>query len=129
MTTSYRLLVLPEKYGVVKLDPSTEINTKGGNATELLAVVHTPEETTIVCQENFISPGKEAEKGWRALKVEGTLEFELIGVLASILTPLAEAGISVYTLSTYSTDFIMVKAKFLSKAIKALKKAGFEIVE
>jgi hypothetical protein len=49
--------------------------------------------------------------------------------LASILTPLAEAGISVYTLSTYSTDFIMVKAKLLSKAIEALKKAGFEIVE
>jgi hypothetical protein len=129
MTTSKQLLVLPEKYGVIKLNPDTEINTKGGKATELLAVIHTPEETTIVCLENIISPGKEAEKGWRVLKVEGTLEFELIGILASILTPLAETGISVYTLSTYSTDFIMVKANLLSKAIKALKKAGFEIVE
>jgi uncharacterized protein len=129
MTTSYRLFVLPEKYGVVKLEPGTEINTKGGNSTELLAVIHTPEETTIVCQENIISPGKEVEKGWRALKVGGTLGFELIGVLASIISPLAENGVSVYTLSTYSTDFILVKAHLLSKAIKALKKAGFEIVE
>jgi uncharacterized protein len=129
MTPSYRLFVLPEKYGVVKLDPGTEINTKGGNATELLAVIHTPEETTVVCQEKVISPGKEVEKGWKALKVEGTLEFGLVGLLASITTPLAENGISVYTLSTYSTDFILVKANLLSKAIKALKKAGFEIVE
>jgi uncharacterized protein len=129
MTISYRLFVLPEKYGVVKLDPGTEINTKGGNSTELLAVIHTPEETTVVCQENIISPGKEVEKGWRALKVGGFLEFELIGVLASIIMPLAENGISIYTLSTYSTDFILVKANLLSKAIKALKKAGFEIVE
>jgi len=129
MTTSYRLFVLPEKYGVVKLDPGSEINTKGGDSTELLAVIHTPEETTIVCQENIISPGKEAEKGWRALKVGGPLEFELIGVLASIITPLADNGISVYTLSTFSTDIILVKANLLSKAIKALKKAGFEIVE
>ena len=129
MTTSYRIFVLPEKYGVVKLGPGTEINTKGGNSTELLAVIHTPEETTVVCQENIISPGKEAEKGWRALKVGGPLEFELIGVLASILTPLAENGISVYTLSTYSTDFILIKANLLSKAIRTLKKEGFEIVE
>jgi len=129
MTTSYRLFVLPEKYGVVKLDPGTEINTKGGNSTELLAVIHTPEETTVVCQENIISPGKEVERGWRALKVGGTMGFELIGVLDSIITPLAENGVSVYTLSTYSTDFILVKANLLAKAIKVLKKAGFEIVE
>jgi uncharacterized protein len=129
MTTSFKLCVLPEKYGVVRLDPGIEINTKGGNATELLAVIHTPEETTVVCQENIISPGKAVEKGWRALKVGGTLEFELIGVLVSIITPLAENNISVYTLSTYSTDFILVKANLLSKAIKALKKAGFEIIE
>ena len=129
MTTSYRIFVLPEKYGVVKLDPGTEINTKGGNSTELLAVIHTPEETTVVCQENIISPGKEVERGWRALKVGGTLGFELIGVLDSIITPLAENGVSVYTLSTYSTDFILVKANLLAKAIKVLKKAGFEIVE
>jgi hypothetical protein len=129
MTHSYQLLVLPERYGVVKLDPGTEINTKGGNVTELLAVIHTPEETTIVCQENIISPEKEAEKGWKALKVNGTLEFELIGVLASIINPLAENGISVYTLSTYSTDFILVKVNFLSKAVKVLTKAGFEIIE
>ena len=129
MTHSYQLLVLPERYGVVRLDLGTEINTKGGKATELLAVIHTPEETTIVCQEHIISPEKEAEKGWKALKVNGTLEFELIGVLASILTPLAANGISVYTLSTYSTDFILVKENLLSKAVSVLKKAGFEIIE
>jgi hypothetical protein len=129
MTEPFHLFILPERYGVVKLAPGTEINTKGSSLTELLAVIHTPEETTVVCQEHLISEDRIAEKGWKALKIEGTLDFELVGVMASIISPLAEAGISIYALSTYSTDFILIKAKLLSKAKKSLKKAGFVIIE
>ena len=129
MTDSLHLFILPERYGVVKLAPGTELNTKGSTITELLAVIHTPEETTVVCQEHIIPEGRIAEKGWKALKVEGTLDFGLVGVMASIINPLANAGISIYALSTYSTDFILIKAKLLPKAKKSLKKAGFVIVE
>jgi len=129
MTKSLTLQLLPERYGVVKLGPGIELSTKGGQETDLLAVIHTLEETTVVCKELFIAKDKTAEKGWRVLKVTGILNFELVGILASLLKPLAEAGISVYTLSTYSTDFILIKGNKLNKAVETLKKAGHEILE
>lgn len=129
MTDSYTLLLLPERYGVVRLEPGTELNTKGGQTTDLLAVIHTPEETTVVCLERIIPKSRLAEKGWRALKIAGKLDFSLVGVLASLLNPLAETGVSVYTLSTYSTDFILIKGRQLEKAIQVLRNMGHEIIE
>ena len=129
MTDSYTLLLLPERYGVVRLEPGTELNTKGGQTTDLLAVIHTPEETTVVCLERIIPKSRLAEKGWRALKIASKLDFSLVGVLASLLNPLAETGVSVYTLSTYSTDFILIKGRQLEKAIQVLRNMGHEIIE
>lgn len=129
MTVSHTLLLLPERYGVVKLAPGIQMDLAGESRTDLLAVIHTPEETTVVCKEHIIPKKEIVEKGWRALKVAGVLEFELVGVLASLLSPLAEAGVSVFTLSTYSTDFILVKGDSLDKAIETLKKAGHRIIE
>lgn len=129
MTASYTLMLLPERYAVVKLAPGTVLDTKGGIGTELLAIIHTSEETTVVCKEGIMFNGKAIERNWRVLKIAGSLDFKLVGVLASLLTPLAEAGVSVYTLSTYSTDMILVKGNRLKLAISTLKKAGHQILE
>ena len=67
------------------------------------------------------------EKGWACMMVAGPLEFELVGILSSIAEPLARAGISIYALSTYDTDYILVKLTQLEDAERVLDKAGFEI--
>jgi hypothetical protein len=67
------------------------------------------------------------EKGWRILKVRGPLEFSQIGVLAAIVMPLAQTGVSIFVLSTFDTDYILVKEQTLLLAIAALQNAGHTI--
>ena len=69
------------------------------------------------------------EKDWRILKIEGPLDFSLIGRLASISTVLAQKGISIFAISTYDTDYILVKNKDISSAIVALTDEGYEIID
>jgi hypothetical protein len=64
------------------------------------------------------------EPGWRALAVKGPLDFGLTGILASIAAPLAEAGISIFAISTFDTDYVLVKAERLDDAVEALRRAG-----
>lgn len=67
------------------------------------------------------------EDGWRAFRIEGTLDFSLVGILARIASVLAEAGISIFALSTYDTDYVLVKAERFARALKALEESGYEI--
>ncbi len=67
------------------------------------------------------------EAGWRALKVEGPLDFTLTGVLASVANPLAKVGISIFTLSTFNTDYVLVKDNQVAAAVKALYAAGHTV--
>lgn len=67
------------------------------------------------------------EKDWRALKVEGPLDFSLVGILAAISTILADYGISIFAISTYDTDYILVRHKDIEKAISALTRERYEI--
>ena len=73
--------------------------------------------------------GVVAERGWRCLRVAGTIPFSVVGVLASLAAPLAEAGISVFAVSTFDTDYLLVKAADFEKAITALTQAGHSITE
>ena len=91
---------------------------------EIFSVTCDNEEVSIIADESFAHPGAEIQRGWRAIKVKGPLEFELKGVLASLLNPLNEAGVSVFALSTYSTDYIFVLDYHLEKAIEVLQAAG-----
>ena len=130
MTKFLTLFLLPERYAVIKFEPGRRVDRLEGSETDLLAVIHTSEETTVVCAEHSIVENAFGlvEKGWRALKVAGVLEFELVGILAGLLDPLAKAGVSVFTLSTYSTDIILVKDNRLDEAVMALKNAGHQII-
>ncbi len=67
------------------------------------------------------------QRGWRGLKVAGPLDFALTGVLASLAGPLAEAGVSIFAISTYDTDYLFVREEQLGAAIDALRRAGFAI--
>jgi hypothetical protein len=81
-------------------------------------------ETSVVCVEGLEST--KSERGWRALRVQGPLPFDMTGVLSSIAEPLARAEISLFAISTYDTDYILVKR--LDEAISTLRAAGFEVL-
>jgi hypothetical protein len=85
------------------------------------------DELSIVCGEANIPEGVTCERGWRSAKVQGPLDFGLTGVVASLTTTLADAGVSVFVLSTYDTDYLLVKEDRLDKAIEAPKSLGHVI--
>ena len=92
-----------------------------------MAIVRTAEELSIVCAEQAVPAGVTCQRGWRGLKVAGPLDFALTGVLASLAGPLAEAGVSIFAISTYDTDYLFVREEQLGTAIDALRRAGFAI--
>jgi uncharacterized protein len=94
----------------------------------LLSVTRTAHELSIVCPSEIVPASVMCEAGWRAFTVEGKLEFSAVGVLASILNPLAEAGISILSISTFDTDYVLVRTVILDSAKAALRR-HFELIE
>jgi uncharacterized protein len=91
-----------------------------------LSVTWTDEECSVVCKTQDLPAGFEVTSdGWAILKIVRVLDFGLVGVLASIITPLGRAGVSVFTISTYNTDYVLVKADTLDSTVAALRSAGF----
>ncbi|MBI1354865.1 MAG: ACT domain-containing protein [Acidobacteria bacterium] len=88
----------------------------------LVAVTRTAEELSIVCAAAGVPEGVRAERGWRALCVAGTLDFALVGVLAGLTAPLAQAGISVFAVSTFDTDYLLVKQERFEEALRILER-------
>jgi hypothetical protein len=93
------------------------------------SVTRTDEELSIVCPAEEVPAGVKSERGWRCLKVAGPLDFSLTGVLSSLAAPLAEAGVSIFAVSTFDTDYLLVPESRLKEAIAALKKAGHRLVD
>ena len=96
--------------------------------SEILLMMRTPEEVTVVCAEVLVPKGIIAERDFRILKIHGPLDFNIIGIIASMTKILAEANISVFAFSTYDTDYFMVKEKDLDRALAVLYKAGHTVV-
>ena len=90
----------------------------------------TNEETSLVCKtEDTPAETLEREDGWKGFRVQGTLDFSLIGILSGISSVLAEAGIGIFAISTYDTDYILVKAENFAKAADALAGSGYSIID
>lgn len=121
-------MVLEDRFAVCRFEPDNEVPgwaVKGG----FFSITRTPDELSIVCPERNILEGVRCEEGWRAFGIEGPLDFSLVGVLVSLLDPLAKAKISVFALSTYDTDYVMVREDQLDSALVALRNEGHEIVK
>ena len=94
----------------------------------MLAFIRTQDELCVICDEMPIPSNIIAERNWRALKVDGPLPFTQVGVLASLSVPLSRAGVSIFVISTYDTDYILVKDSQLEQAVRALEEAGHKVV-
>lgn len=88
----------------------------------------TDEEKSLVCPTDLVPASTTArEDGWRAFRVEGTLDFSLVGILSALSGVLAENGIGIFAVSTYNTDYVLTKAADFERACDALRRAGYEV--
>ena len=120
------LSLLPQTYAVCRLGSEARV-PRWATSGRFFSVTRTAHELSVVCEERAIPGEVTREGGWRCLKVLGPLDFGLTGILASLTAPLAEAGISIFAISTYDTDYIMVKAVDLERAVAVLSSSGHEI--
>lgn len=131
MPVLVNLELLSWRLAVCKIPVDARLDLPG-RFGEFWSYMVTPEERSLVCMEGLVEqilpPGTQAENGWRALRVAGSLDFALVGILASIANPLAQARVSIFALSTYDTDYVLVKESELERAMAALTAAGFTII-
>lgn len=113
------LTLLPETLAICRLPPEAAVPVwaQGGG---FHSVTRTEQELSIVCPEGMVPAGVQAEVEWRALRLEGPIPFDETGVLAGLVSPLAAAGIPVFAVSTYDTDYLLLKKRDLSRAAKCL---------
>lgn len=119
--------LLKENYGVCRLD-KTELIPEWSKNSDFFSITKTSDELSIVCSQDSIPDNIKCEKDWRILKVEGPLDFSLVGILSSISTVLKEKGISIFAISTYDTDYILVKNNDIDNAIESLIEGGYEVI-
>ena len=120
-----RLSILPAPVAVCRLDADAPLPAwiRGAFTT----VTRTADELSIVCDNDAVPSDIQAERGWRVLKLEGPIPFEMTGIAAALLAPLAVARISVFLISTYDTDYLLLKAEVFARAVEVLRGAGYEI--
>ena len=127
------LAVLEGRYAIVRLPADADVPAwvdpvGRGGAGGFFSVTRTEGELSLVLDEGWVPGGVQAESDWVLMRVEGTLEFGLIGVLADLTRVLAGVEVSVFVLSTYDTDYLLVKADRLPAARAALAAAGHSVV-
>lgn len=119
------LTLLPDRFAVCRLSDSLGVDIS--RPYTFLSI--TDDEFSLVCPEqNVPISALQVELGWRAFRICGTLAFTLTGILVGITGVLADAGISLFALSTYNTDYVLVKASSLKAAVAALEAGGYQIV-
>lgn len=117
------LHMLGESFTINKLPQFAEIPSILSQG-DMCFIVRTDDELSIVCPDYMAPNNVQQELGWRCFKVQGELKLQEVGVLASIAQPLAEAGIPMFVVSTFSTDYIFVMEENLVNAVHALQLAG-----
>ena len=119
-----KLSLLKEELTVCQLPPDAPMPQWAVGPVSFLSITRTTEELSIVCEAGFAPQSAKQEPRWRAFKVDGPLDFALTGVLASLAASLAQAGLSIFSIATYNTDYVLVKADKVEAAIRALRFAG-----
>jgi uncharacterized protein len=121
--------VRPGDYSVARLASDAPVPAGLLEASGLVSVTRTPDELSIVCPTEVAPESDTGERGWRLLTVRGPLEFTLTGIMAALSGELAAAGVSLFALSTYDTDHLLVKGENLERAVRALTEAGHDVVQ
>jgi hypothetical protein len=117
-----RFRALPGNYAVCRLHPDSAV--PGWAVGPFVNITFSPDELAIICPAGNVPADVRAERDWRVLKLVGPFPFTAVGVLASLATPLADAGISLLSIATYDTDYFLVKVDAFDAAVAVLVAAG-----
>jgi hypothetical protein len=121
------LVLEDDRVAVCRLSPNDEL-PQWAFGDGFLSISRARDELSIVCADDARIPAEvKCERGWRLLRVAGVQAFTETGVLSSVLQPLAEAEISIFAVSTFDTDYVMVKAEALNEALQVLRSAGHQV--
>ena len=120
-----KLKTIEGVFSVCKVKDYTGINLD----RDFMFVGSTDEEKSLVCPTSVVLPGVlERNDGWKVFRIEGILDFSLVGILAGISSCLAENGIGIFAISTYNTDYVFVKEKDFDKAVEVLASERYAFV-
>lgn len=119
--------MLPDTLAVCRLPSESPLPTWASGDSPFITVSRTREELSITTLDALVPPDVTCERGYRAVRVHGPLPLNLIGILAAIADPLADAGLSIFAISTFETDYVLVKARDFEKAMATLERAGHRI--
>ena len=125
--TQLKIKALEGLYAIHRFSTASEIPSQVYES-DFFSVTKTEDEISIVCSESLSLCSEKSEKGWACLKVLGPLDFSLTGILAKIASSLAESGISIFAISTYDTDYILVRSEKLELAKETLAASGCMIM-
>jgi hypothetical protein len=125
-TEMLTLTLMPDRLAVCRMAGDADLPA-WAFGPGFFSVTRTADELSIVTREDAPPPGILHEPGWRCLKLEGQFDFALTGILSSLATPLADAGVGIFVMSTYNTDYILVKQADLTQAVAALQAAGHTV--
>jgi len=125
---SLTLKILPNRLAVCRFDADAPL-PDWIDQSGFYTITRTAEELTIVCDQTLVAPAITGNRGWRCFKVEGPLDFSETGIIFSLTQPLAQNAISVFVISTFDTDYLMVKEKDFAKASEVLTAAGHRVVK
>jgi hypothetical protein len=120
------LIAMTGKFAVCRLASDAAIPewaTKDG----FFSITRTSDELSIVCRQDAVPDDVRCERDWRCLRIAGTIPFATVGVLAGLTTPLAAAGIGVFAVSTFDTDYLLVKAEDWTTAVDVLRCRGYTV--
>jgi hypothetical protein len=120
------LTLLPDIFAVCRLDADAAL-PPWGTTGRTFSITRTAEELSVVCLQGVVPEGVRCERDWRCVQVAGPIAFATVGVLACLVQPLAEAGIGVFAVSTFDTDYLFVKAVDLAQAIDAWRRYGHTV--
>jgi hypothetical protein len=121
------LELLPDTLAICRLEPEAPVPSWASEPSPFLTLSRTAEELSITTLQSAVPTGVPCERDYRAVRVRGPLPLNLIGILAAIADPLAAAGLSIFAISTYDTDYVLVKARELETALQVLRQAGHRI--
>ena len=124
---AFTLTVLSERLGICSLEPPASVPDQIFQSS-FFSVTRTSDELSIVCNETHMPKKGRCSTGWCCLQVEGPLDFSETGILSALSRPLAEAQIPIFVLSTYETDYLLVKEQNLNQAIDVLTSEGHSII-
>lgn len=127
--TELTLTVLEGRFALCRLAAGSKVPPWIAQASMFLTVSRTPTELSIVADDRAVPAEVVAQRGYCALRVEGPLPLELVGVLAAIATPLAAAGVPIFPIATYDTDYLFVPDTQLARAVSALVAAGHRVID